>query len=39
MIIIIANNEAVDPENTLTRNKDVEIATDASGLHNIDQIC
>ncbi|VVB72134.1 Transglutaminase-like superfamily protein [uncultured archaeon] len=30
---------AVDPENTLTRNKAVEIAADAPGQYNIDQIC
>jgi hypothetical protein len=30
---------AVDPQNTLTRNKAVEIATDAPGPYNIDQIC
>lgn len=30
---------AVDPENTITRNKAVEIASDASGPYNVDQIC
>jgi len=30
---------AVDPENTITRNKAVEIASDAPGPYNIDQIC
>ena len=30
---------AVDPQNTLTRNKAVEIAADATGPYNIDQIC
>jgi len=32
-------NDAVDPQNTLTRNKAVEIAADAPGPFNIDQIC
>ncbi|MBN1235353.1 MAG: hypothetical protein JW999_04800 [Methanotrichaceae archaeon] len=32
-------NDAVDPQNTLTRNKAVEIAADAQGPLNIDQIC
>jgi hypothetical protein len=32
-------NYAVDPMNTLTRNKAVEIASDAPGPFNIDQIC
>ncbi len=30
---------AVDPENTLTRNTAVEVAADAPGPYNIDQIC
>ncbi|MDD4651254.1 MAG: transglutaminase domain-containing protein [Methanothrix sp.] len=32
-------NSAVDPENTITRNKAVEIASDAPGPLNVDQIC
>ncbi len=32
-------NDAVDPQNTLTRNKAVEIAADAPGPLNVDQIC
>lgn len=39
MSIVDLINSAVDPENTLTRNKAVEIASDAPGSYNIDQIC